>query len=248
MGSVLAQEEVDALLAGVAGEEIDIEDLITEEDVVVTITNEGYIKRTALTVYRSQGRGGRGIMGSTSKEGDFVKDLFVDSTHAYILFFTNRGKVYWLKVYDLPDLSRTSRGRALVNLIQLEPGEVVSQQLCVREFDAERYVIMATRNGMIKKTPLEAYSRPKRTGIIAIRIHEDDELIGAAICSDKDDVILGTNNGMAIRFKNSDARPMGRAAAGVGGISLKGGDEVVDMVIADSVSYTHLTLPTSDLV
>ncbi len=214
-------------------EDLAIEDLITEEDVVVTISQEGYVKRTALTVYRSQGRGGRGITGSTAKEGDFVKDLFVASTHAYILFFTNRGRVYWLKVYDLPDMARTARGRSLVNLIELQPGETVNQQLCVREFDDERFVIMATREGTIKKTALSAYSRPKKNGIIAIKIRDEDELIGAAICGGEDEIVLGTKNGMAIRFKHSDARPMGRTAAGVGGISLRDSDSVVDMVVAD---------------
>lgn len=224
-------------------EDPDIEDLITEEDVVVTISNEGYVKRTALTTYRSQGRGGTGIMGSTSKEGDFVKDLFVASTHAYILFFTNRGKVYWQKVYDIPDMARTARGRSLVNLIQLQPGEEVSQQLCVREFDSERFVIMATRRGAVKKTSLEAYSRPKKNGIIAIKIREDDELIGATLCRDTDNIFLGTRSGMAIRFQSTDVRPMGRSTAGVGGVSLKDGDQVVDLVVADP-EIENLTLLT----
>jgi DNA gyrase subunit A len=214
-------------------EDIDIEDLISEEDVVVTISNDGYVKRTALTTYRSQGRGGRGIMGSTQKDGDFIKDLFVASTHNYILFFTNRGRVYWLKVYNLPDLGRTSRGRSIVNAIQLQPGEIVTQQLCLRDFDGDRYVLFATRKGMIKKTALKAFSRPQRNGIIAINLKEEDSLIGAALSQEQDEIILGTRLGMSIRFPQSDARPIGRAAAGVGGISLREGDEVVDLVVVN---------------
>ncbi len=225
-------------------EDIDYADLISEEDVVVTISNAGYVKRTALSVYRSQGRGGRGITASTAKEGDFIKDLFVASTHDTILFFTNRGRVYWRKVYELPNLARTSRGRAMVNLVQLQPGEVVSQQVCVKEFDEERFVVMATRMGTVKKTPLEAYSRPKRTGIIAIKIRDEDELIGAAVCRPEDELVLGTRNGAAIRFRNADVRPMGRAAAGVGGINLRGDDQVVDMVVlaAETEGITLLTV------
>ena len=221
--TILAQED----------EDIDIEDLISEEDVVVTISNDGYVKRTALTTYRSQGRGGRGIMGSTQKDGDFVKDLFVASTHNYILFFTNRGRVYWLKVWNLPDMSRTSRGRSIVNAVQLQPGELVTQQLCVKDFEGDHYVVFATSKGMIKKTDLKAFSRPQKNGIIAINLREDDSLIGAALSSESHQVILGTRLGMSIRFPQSDVRPMGRAAAGVGGISLRPEDAVVDLVVVD---------------
>ena len=212
---------------------IDLEDLITEEDVVVTVSNSGYVKRTALSTYRSQGRGGRGIMGSSAKEGDFIKDLFVASTHDYLLLFTNRGRVYWIKVYNLPDQGRTARGRSFANVIQLQEGETVTEQLCVREFDERRCVFFATRNGTVKKTKLSAFSRPQRNGIIAIHIKEDDRLIGVSLTNEGDEVILGTANGMAIRFKESDARAMGRTAAGVGGISLREGDAVVDFVVAD---------------
>jgi DNA gyrase subunit A len=226
------------------GEDVDLEDLIVEEEVVVTISHEGYVKRGALTTYRSQGRGGRGITGSSAKEGDYIKDLFVASTHDYILFFTNRGKVYWLKVYDIPDMGRTSRGRSLANLVQLDPGETVSHQLCVTEFDDERCVILATRKGTVKKTILSAYSRPKKNGIIAISLDEGDALIGAGIVCASNEVILGTKQGMAIRFPESDARAMGRTAGGVGGISLHEGDEVVDMVIVDT-KVEALTLLTA---
>jgi len=211
-----------------------MEDLITDEEVVVTISNEGYVKRSTLNTYKSQGRGGKGITGSTAKEGDFIKDLFVAATHDYMLLFTNRGRVYWLKVYDVPEMSRTARGRSLANLIQMEPGESLSQQLCVREFDEERFILMATRQGTVKKTRLSAFSRPKKTGIIAINLDETDSLIGAALCKPSDEVILGTKQGTAIRFRESDVRAMGRAAGGVGGISLDQGDEVVNMVIVDT--------------
>jgi DNA gyrase subunit A len=213
--------------------DVSVEDLITEEEVVVTVSREGYVKRTALSTYRSQGRGGRGITGSTAKEGDYIKDLFVASTHDYILFLTNRGRLYWLKVYDIPDMGRTTRGRALANLVQLDPGESVHHQLCVREFDEKRCIILATRQGTVKKTNLSAFSKPKKVGIIAISLNESDSLIGAAIVSEGDEVILGTKHGTAIRFPEKDARAMGRTAAGVGGISLREGDEVVDMVIVD---------------
>jgi DNA gyrase subunit A len=214
-------------------EELDIEDLITEEDVVVTVSRDGYIKRTALSTYRSQGRGGRGIMGSTAKEGDLIKDLFVASTHAYILFFTNRGRVYWTKVYNLPDMSRTSRGRSLVNLVQLKSAETVTQQVCVKEFPEDRYVVLATRNGTIKKTRLSAYARPQKNGIIAISLDLEDEVIGAGIAGERDEIILGTKRGMSIRFPQENVRAMGRTAAGVGGIKLRQGDFVVDMVVVD---------------
>ena len=219
-----------------AAEDLDIEDLITEEQVVVTISHQGYIKRTALTTYRNQGRGGRGITGSSAKEGDFIKDLFVASTHDSIVFLTDRGKMYWLKVYECPEKSRTARGRSLANHIQLDRTETVSYQLCVDRFDDSRYLVMATRHGAIKKTILSAFSRPKRNGIIAIGLKEDDELIGAAICSEGDEIVLGTQKGTAIRFDQRDCRPMGRTARGVVGITLRQGDEVVDMVVVDAKS------------
>ncbi|HZN56647.1 MAG TPA: DNA gyrase C-terminal beta-propeller domain-containing protein, partial [Planctomycetota bacterium] len=204
----------------------------------------GYVKRSPLSTYRSQGRGGRGITGSSAKEGDIIKDLFVASTHDYILFFTNRGKVYWLKVYDIPEMQRTAKGRSLANLIQFEPGESVSQELCVRDFDDKRCVILATRQGTIKKTNLSAFSHPKKTGIIAISLGEGDALIGAEITTEGMEVILSTKQGMAIRFPESDVRAMGRTASGVGGIALREGDEVVDMVVLDPKVET-LTLLTA---
>ena len=215
-------------------EEFDKADLIAEEDVVVTVSREGYIKRTPLTVYKSQGRGGKGIMGFQGKSGDDIKDLFVASTHDYIMFFTNTGRVYWMNVYDLPDLSRTSRGRAIINLVQLAEGERITQQLCVREFDADRFVVMATRNGFIKKTPLSNFSRPKKTGIIAASLDEGDQLIGVDICATGNDIVLGTGKGMCIRFAESTTRAMGRTARGVRGIKLRGDDLVVSMVVLET--------------
>ena len=208
------------------------EDLIPEEQVAVTFTREGYVKRTPLSTYRNQGRGGRGVAGGNKKEGDFVKTLFVASTHDYILLYTNKGRVYWLRVYEIPNMGRTAKGRPIINFLNLAQGETVSQQLCVDEFDAERFVVFATRQGTTKKVSLDQFSRPKKTGIIAIKLKEGDSLIGASLCRAGQEV-LGTRAGKAIRFDEADIRPMGRTAAGVGGINLSADDEVVDMAILD---------------
>ena len=213
---------------------INLEDLITEETMVVSITHQGYIKRTASSQYNTQRRGGKGLRGAKTDDEDPINHLFVASTHAYLLFLTTTGKVRWQKVYDLPQLPRTSKGRAIVNLLNLEEGEKVAECLAVRDFDQEGYyVVMATRSGLVKKTPLEQYSRPKRGGIIAIKLREGDELVDAAVVGPGDEVILVTSKGMAIRFRESDARPMGRNTSGVKGISLLDGDHVVGMVVAD---------------
>ena len=213
---------------------IDLEDLITEETMVVSITHQGYIKRTPSSLYNTQRRGGKGLRGAKRDDEDPVEHLFVASTHAYLLFLTTAGKVRWQKVYDLPQLARDAKGRAIVNLLNLEPDERIAECLVVRDFDmAGYYVVMATRKGLIKKTPLEQYSRPKKGGIIAIKLREDDELVDAALVGPGDEVILGTADGMAIRFRESDARPMGRNTSGVKGIGLVGDDEVVGMVVAD---------------
>ena len=213
-------------------EDINYADLITEEDVVVTLTHQGYIKRTPLTSYRSQGRGGKGVSGGSVREDDFVKNLFVAGTHDTLLLFSDRGKVYWLKVYELSDMSRTAKGKPVVHLLQLEKEEKILRMIRVAEFD-DRQLLFATRLGKVKKTPLVAYSRPKKTGIKAIKINEDDELIGVAITSGDDEVVLSSASGMSIRFSEQDVRPMGRDAAGVNGISLGSRDQVVSMTVVD---------------
>ncbi|HUE72109.1 MAG TPA: DNA gyrase subunit A [Pirellulaceae bacterium] len=220
----------------ITGEEIgsiNLEDLIEEENMVVSISHKGYIKRTPASVYRAQRRGGKGLKGAKTEEEDPIQHLFVASTHDYLMFFTNLGRVYWQKVYDLPELSRESRGRAIVNLLNLSEGEKIAECLAVRDFSPGHFLMMATRKGLVKKTPLEDYSRPRRGGIIAIKLREGDEVVDVVIARPGDEVILSTANGMAIRFSQTDARPMGRNSSGVKGISLVGGDELVGMVVAD---------------
>jgi DNA gyrase subunit A len=221
----------------ISGEEIgsiDLEDLIEEEMMVVTITHNGYIKRTPVSTYRAQRRGGKGLIGARTDEEDPIQHLFVASTHDYLLFFTNRGKVYWQKVYDLPLLGRESRGRAVVNLLNFAEDEKIADCRNVRNFaEPGAYLIMATRSGLVKKTDLKEYSRPKRGGIIAINLRENDELVDVAIVRDGDEVVLSTANGQAIRFRQSQVRAMGRSASGVKGIKLRGEDKVVGMVVAE---------------
>jgi DNA gyrase subunit A len=216
-----------------AAGDLDMEDLIAEEDVVVTLTHDGYIKRTPVTTYRRQGRGGSGIKGNESKEGDFIEELFIASTHDYMLVFLDSGRMHWLKVYDIPSMARTSRGRAIVNLLEMEAGESVCAVVAVREFDEDRYLVTATRNGLVKKTSLDAYSNVRKGGIIATGINEGDRVIGVAVTNGDDEIVLGTRNGMAIRFQETDVRGMGRTACGVRGINLSDADEVVDMIIVD---------------
>jgi len=221
---------------------IDLEDLIPEENMVVTISHQGYIKRTPTSAYRAQHRGGKGLKGAKAEEEDPIRHLFVASTHDYLMFFTNRGKVYWRKVYDLPQMNRDSRGRAIVNLLQLADDERVTDCRPVRDFDRpDHFLMMATRGGLVKKTPLSAYRRPQRNGIIAIKIREDDELVDVVITKPGDHVVLATAAGMAIRFDQAQARPMGRNSSGVKGIRLVGDDRVVGMVVADP-SATLLTV------
>jgi len=221
-------------------EDFNIEDLIAEEDVVVTLSHEGYIKRMPLTTYRRQGRGGKGIIGSDSKEGDFVEQLFIASTHDYLLVFLNNGRMHWLKVYDIPSMSRQSKGRAIVNLLQMKRDESICAVVPAREFD-ERFLVTATRKGQIKKTVLSAYSNTRRGGIQATGLGAGDEVVGVAITLGTDEIVLGTRNGQAIRFKETDVRPMGRTAAGVRGINLRGDDAVVEMAIVDQMA-TLLTV------
>jgi len=213
---------------------IDIEDLIEEENMVVSISHKGYIKRTPVSTYRAQRRGGKGIKGAASEEEDPIEHVFAASTHDYLLFFTTKGMVHWRKVHQLPQLSRESRGRAIVNIVQLEEGEKVASCRAIRDFDApDHYLVMATAKGLIKKTPLSAYSRPRNSGIIAIKLREDDHLIDVLVAKAGDELVMSTSNGMAIRFPESDARPMGRNTSGVKGISLSAGDRVIGMVVAD---------------
>ncbi len=209
-----------------------MEDMIAEEEVVLTITHEGYIKRTALNTYRTQRRGGRGVQGAASKEKDFVEHLFIANTHNYMLFFTNRGKCYWLKVYDIPQGGRATRGRAIVNLIICEPGEKVEAFVSVKDFDDQHYIVMATRKGLVKKTTLSAYSKPRKGGIYAINIREGDTLIEARITNGENDILLGTREGKSIRFSEKNIRPTGRKTMGVKGITLSSKDDhVIAMLV-----------------
>ena len=223
-------------------EEISIEDLITDEDMVVTTTYGGYIKSVPLSVYRNQRRGGQGRTGMGTKETDFVNDLFIASRHNYILFFSSLGKCYWLKVYQIPEAGPAARGRAMVNLLNLEKGEKVAAVLPVQKFEEGLSVVMATRNGVIKKTELKAYSNPRVGGIIALRIREGDELVGASLASREDEVLLTSRNGQAIRFRGGDVRDMGRASIGVKGIKLRGDDYVVSLEVIRNPEAQILTV------
>lgn len=207
--------------------EVDIEDLIQEEDMVVTLTRFGYIKRIGADTYRIQNRGGKGISGLTTREEDFVETVFVANTHTPILFFTNTGRVFTLKCYQLPLAGRTAKGSAIVNLLRLGPGEKITTVLPLS--DSGKYLVMATRKGIIKKTPVEDFRNIRQNGLVAMGIREDDELCGVFLTSGRDDIILGTREGMSIRFHEEDVRPMGRSAMGVRSIKLKPGDEVLDV-------------------
>jgi DNA gyrase subunit A len=211
--------------------EITIEDMIVEEDMVVTISNSGYIKRTPITVYQSQHRGGKGKTAMAIKEEDFVKHLFVASTHHTFLFFTNLGKVYWCKVYEIPQHGRVSRGKAIVNLLNFEKDEKLATVLAVKSFEPGSHVFMATKNGLVKKTDIMAYSHPRTGGIIALNLAPGDELIGARITDGTMNIFLCSANGKSIRFHESDARPIGRVARGVRGMRLAAGDYIVGMEV-----------------
>ena len=213
------------------------EDLLEEEANAVTLSHNGYIKRLPLNTYRSQHRGGRGVSGGGPRDDDFVEHFFVASTHDYLLCFTNRGQLYWLRVYTIPELGRTSAGRAIANVLSLKAEEKITSVIPVREFDDRRNLLMATRRGIVKKTPLVDYSRPKQGGIIGISLEEGDTLIGVALTQKGDEMVLSTKLGMAIRFDEADARAMGRNTRGVKGINLQDGDEVVGMVVADPQGY-----------
>ncbi|MFN8826280.1 MAG: DNA gyrase subunit A [Planctomycetota bacterium] len=221
--TVISDEEVGSFVA---------EDLIPEEMMVVTVTHQGYIKRTALDQYRTQGRGGKGVSGAETKEGDFLWNLFVASTHDSLLFFTDRGRCYWRKVYELPSFGRTAKGRALANVVETQDGEKITAILRVEAFD-DRFLVTATKKGLIKKTALEQYSRPRSGGIIAVGLEEGDSLVGVNLCRAGQSIVLATRDGMSIRFEEADARAMGRSAVGVWGIRLEDGDAVCDMVVTD---------------
>jgi DNA gyrase subunit A len=209
--------------------EINVEDLIAQEEVAVTISHAGYIKRNPVSLYRAQRRGGKGKIGMGTKEEDFVETLFTASTHDYLLFFTDAGKVYWLKVHEIPEAGRAAKGKAMVNLLALAGDEKVTATLPVKEFREDHYVVMATRMGTIKKTELSAYGNPRQGGIIALTLDEGDKLIGVEITDGQREILLGTRHGIVIRFKEGDVRPMGRTARGVRGISLDEGNYVIGM-------------------
>jgi DNA gyrase subunit A len=210
--------------------EISIEDLIKDEDMVVTISHAGYIKRNPVSLFRAQRRGGKGLIGAKTKEEDFVEHLFVASTHAYLLFLTNRGRCYWLKVHEVDQAGRAAKGRPIVNLVEMSREERVTTVMPVKVFDDQHYLVMATRHGAIKKTLLSAYGNPRRGGINAIDLDENDELIEAAITDGTQDIILAKRQGKAIRFHEQEVRAMGRTAHGVKSASLEEGDVVVSMV------------------
>jgi DNA gyrase subunit A len=223
--------------------EITLEDTIVEEDMVVTISHTGYIKRSAVSLYRAQRRGGKGKTGMKTKEEDFVEQLFIASTKDYMLFFTDAGKVFWLKVYEIPEGGRATRGKAIVNLLNLSAGENISAILPVKEFTDDRFIMMATRLGVVKKTPLLEYSHPRTGGIIAVNLDEGDKLITVSLTDGKQDVLLASRNGKSIRFREEDARPMGRVTRGVRGMTLEADDVVIGMVIVNE-QFTDSTLFT----
>jgi len=223
--------------------EFRIEDLIAEEDVAITVSNTGYIKRTAVTNYRTQRRGGLGRKGMSVREEDFVTRLFIASTHAYILIFSDRGRVYWLKVYSIPDVGPDGKGKAIANLVAMLPDEKIAALLAVKEFEADKFVVMGTRRGVIKKTELSAFRNPRAAGIIGMGVEEGDAVITAQVSDGTEEVFIGTRDGMAIRFPEADVRPTGRGTYGVRGIALREGDEVVAMeVVTPTQGGTLLTV------
>jgi DNA gyrase subunit A len=223
--------------------EISLEDTIVEEDMVVTISHTGYIKRNAVTLYRAQRRGGKGKTGMKTKEEDFVEHLFIASSKDYMLFFTDAGKVFWLKVYEIPEGGRATRGKAIVNLLNLSPNENISAILPVKEFSEDKFIMMATRQGVVKKTSLLEYSHPRTGGIIAVNLDEGDKLIAVSLTDGKQDVLLASKNGKSIRFREEDARPMGRVTRGVRGMTLEDDDVVIGMAIVNE-QFTSSTLFT----
>ncbi|HQC51298.1 MAG TPA: DNA gyrase subunit A, partial [bacterium] len=215
-------------------QDLKIEDLIQEEEMVVTVSHRGYIKRSPISIYRAQRRGGRGKQGMTTREEDFVEDLFVASTHSYVLIFSSLGKVYWLKVHEIPQIGRVAKGQSITSLINMSGTESIAAILPVKKFEDGQYVVMATKNGVIKKTELMAYSNPRSGGIIATTIDDGDELISVRLTDGKSEIFITTRKGQAIRFKEDEVRPMGRSARGVKAINLKKGDSVVGMEVLNN--------------
>jgi DNA gyrase subunit A len=205
--------------------------MIAEEDVVITISHNGFVKRSPVSSYRRQGRGGRGITGAVTREDDFIEHMFVASTHQYMLIFTDNGRCYWLKVFEIPEAARMARGRSIINLVEKKPEEAITAFLTVQEFEDKHFVLMVSQSGLIKKTPLSEYGNPRRTGITAIGLKTGDKLIDVKLTDGKQDVIIGTRDGLAIRFHESHVRPMGRTALGVRGMALNKGDRVIGMVV-----------------
>jgi DNA gyrase subunit A len=216
------------IIAGESGG-LSIEDLIAEEDMAITVSNTGYIKRTALSTYRNQRRGGKGRIGMRTREEDFVEHLFVASTHAYIMIFSDRGRAYWLKVHEIPDVGPGGKGKSIANLVSMEEGERIAALLTVKEFDDDRFIVMGSRRGVVKKTALSAFSNPRAGGIIAMGVEEGDSVIVVLVTDGSGELFIGTRKGMAIRFPETDVRAMGRTAYGVRGITLRNDDYVVAM-------------------
>ncbi|MBI1909283.1 MAG: DNA gyrase subunit A [Deltaproteobacteria bacterium] len=248
----IIQEELNEIKKGYADprrteiqgktQELSVEDLIAEEDMVVTISHSGYIKRNPISIYRAQRRGGRGKVGMETREEDFVSDLFIASTHGYLLIFSSRGKVYWLRVHEVPQAGRTAKGKPLVNLVPMASDEKLAAILTVKEFVEGKYVVFATKKGVVKKTELMAYANPRASGIIALGIEEGDDLIDAKLTDGTSDIFMGTRQGLAIRFHEDQVRPMGRSAVGVIGIRLDKGDELVGMeVIREGAAILTVT-------
>jgi DNA gyrase subunit A len=222
-------------------QDLSMEDLIAPEDVVVTLSHSGYVKAQPLADYRAQKRGGRGKQATATKEDDFIDNLFIANTHDYVLCFSSRGQLYWIKVYNVPQGGRASRGKPIVNLLPLTEGEKITAILPVREFDENKYIFMATANGTVKKTPLSDFSRPRPSGIIAVDLDEGDYLIGVALTEGRHDIMLFSDEGKAVRFDEQDVRPMGRVSRGVRGMRLPGGQKVISLLVAENESISVLT-------
>jgi DNA gyrase subunit A len=218
------------IIEGESGD-LSIEDLIAEEDMAITVSNTGYIKRTAISTYRNQRRGGKGRLGMRTRDEDFVNHLFVASTHAYIMIFSDRGRAYWLKVHEIPDVGPGGKGKSIANLVSMEEGERIAAMLAVKEFEDDKFVVMGSRQGVVKKTALSAFGNPRAGGIIAMGVEDGDAVIAVQVSDGQGEIFIGTRHGMAIRFEEGDVRPMGRVAYGVRGITLRENDYVVAMEV-----------------